>query len=746
MFQPMPALRVIFLWHQHQPFYKDLVTGEYRLPWTRLHALKDYFGMVKLLEEFPNVHQTFNLVPSLMHQIQDYASGNAQEPFLRVAAKPAGELTDGERKFALQYLFQANPTHVIGRYPRYRELMDRYLEHGALPERAVSSFASQDLTDLQVLSQVAWFDEFFLEEPDVVELVKKGRGYSLEDQSFVIARERELLGRVLPVHAEAAKRGSIEISTSPFYHPILPLVCDTNAGGISTPGLPLPQNRFRHPEDAREQIVRGLDLHEKVFGARPVGMWPSEGSVSEEAIQIAQSVGIQWMATDEGVLGRSSGVFFSRDGQGRMSFPLAEKLYNVHRFDNGTAAMHMVFRDHTISDLIGFVYSGMPPSDAAAHLLHSIRESARPVLEQGRDAVVSVILDGENAWEYYPKSGREFLRRFYDMLQRDPGVEPVTVSEAIARHKNFGQLSSLVPGSWINANFNVWIGAPEDNRAWDYLYEAREFYSKNSAHASEEQRKLAMEELLIAEGSDWNWWYGPEHHTANDRDFDELYRKHLSNVYQALGAAPPDYLSQPISGGEVRPAFIPQTAYIRPRIAGDMVRYFEWMGAAVYTADQRAGAMHGKQFLLDGIYGGIDETFLYGRLDFAGRVPEGNFALVVNIECKSNGESAGSRVLRLDADIAEGRLQSWSLTGALEEPPLASSSKQDDAVRIALAKNFEFRVPLAWLGTSVASSAQMAKPNVLRLRFSLWQNRLPADALPVEGWLELALVGEGELG
>ena len=744
-FQPMPALRVIFLWHQHQPFYKDLVTGEYRLPWTRLHALKDYFGMVKLLEEFPGVHQTFNLVPSLMHQIQDYASGSAHDPFLRVAAKPAGELTDSERKFALQYLFQANPTHVIGRYPRYRELMDRYLEQGALPERAVSFFAAQDLTDLQVLSQVAWFDEFFLEEPDVVELVKKGRGYSLEDQSFVIARERELLGRVLPAHAEAAKRGSIEISTSPFYHPILPLVCDTNAGGISTPGLPLPQNRFRHPEDAREQIVRGLDLHEKVFGVRPVGMWPSEGSVSEEAIQIAQSVGIQWMATDEGVLGRSSGVFFSRDGQGRMPFPLAEKLYNIHRFDNGTAAMHMVFRDHTISDLIGFVYSGMPPADAAAHLLRSIQESARPVLEQGRDAVVSVILDGENAWEYYPKSGREFLRRFYDMLQSDPGVEPVTISEAIARHKNFGQLSSLVPGSWINANFNVWIGAPEDNRAWDYLYEAREFFSKNSSHASEEQRKLAQEELLIAEGSDWNWWYGPEHHSANDRDFDELYRKHLSNVYQALGAAPPDYLAQPISGGEVRPAFIPQTAYIHPRIAGDMVRYFEWMGAAVYTADQRAGAMHGKQFLLDGIHAGIDESFLYGRLDFAGRVPQGNFALVVNVECKTNGESAGSRVLRLDADIADGKLKSWSLNGALEEPPLASSSKADDAVRIALEKNFEFRVPLAWLGASVASSAQTGKARVLRLRFSLWQNRLPADALPVEGWLELALVGEAEL-
>ena len=176
------------------------------------------------------------------------------------------------------------------------------------------------------------------------------------------------------------------------------------------------------------------------------------------------------------------------------------------------------------------------------------------------------------------------------------------------RHRNVSPLKSLVPGSWIHANFNVWIGAPEDNRSWDYLYHARNFYAQAAPGATEAQRKLAFEEILIAEGSDWNWWYGPEHHSANDREFDELYRKHLSNVYQALGARPPDYLSQPITGAVERPAVMPQTAYIHPRITGDMVRYFEWMGAAVYTADRRAGAMHGKQFLLDAVHAGIDES------------------------------------------------------------------------------------------------------------------------------------------
>src|SRR6185312_1112413 len=210
---------------------------------------------------------------------------------------------------------------------------------------------------------------------------------------------------------------------------------------------------------------------------------------------------------------------------------------------------------------------------------------------------------------YYPQSGREFLRRFYDALQKESGVEAVTVSEAIDRHKNTASFSSLVPGSWIDANFNVWIGAPEDNRSWDYLYHARQFYEQKSSTASEAQRTLAYEELLIAEGSDWNWWYGPEHHSANDREFDELYRKHLSNVYQALGATPPDYLAHPIIGGVMRPSFIPQTAYIHPHVTGDNVRYFEWMGAAMYTSDHRSGSMHGKTFLLDAVHAGIDNIY-----------------------------------------------------------------------------------------------------------------------------------------
>lgn len=729
----MPAIRVVFLWHMHQPYYKDLVTGEYRLPWVRLHALKDYYGMVQLLEEFPTVHQTFNLVPSLIAQIQDYVAGTARDPFFDVAARPAADLSADERRFALEYLFQANVTHMIGRYPRFAELYERFRSAGSDPQRAERYFGAQDMTDLQVLSQLAWYDEFFLEEPEAAALVAKGRDFSLDDQRLVTAKQRELLGRVLPAYAAAVRRGGIEISTSPYYHPILPLLCDTDLGRVSCPGLPLPE-RFQHPEDAREQLVRGLDLHEQTFGVRPRGAWPSEGSVSDEVMRIAHEVGLQWMATDEGVLGRSLGVDFARAPGGGLGAERAAQLYNIWRFEQPGAEMRLLFRDHTLSDLIGFVYSGMPAKQAADHLIQNIRKAAEPVVSAGKDAVVAIILDGENAWEYYHESGRDFLRFAYDRLARDPQLQPLTVSEAIARHRDFGALAKLTPGSWINANFNVWIGAPEDNKAWDYLGAARERYAEAAADVPEAQRALAFEELLIAEGSDWNWWYGPEHHSANDRDFDELYRKHLSNVYQALGQPAPDYLAQPIAGAEARPYLAPQTAFIRPRVDGDTARYFDWMGAAMYTADRRSSAMHGKQFLLDSLYAGVDSENLYARVDFVIGVPRGRLELKLHCELLGAGDG---EALQLVAAMEDRALTGWRLVRVLEDEETPVGDERSAGLEVALKRCFELKLPLRALGARDGSR--------IGLRATLWRDHLPVDALPVEGNFEVRVMNEAEM-
>jgi alpha-amylase/alpha-mannosidase (GH57 family) len=743
-----PKIYLLLLWHMHQPYYKDLVSGEYRLPWVRMHALKDYYGMVKLLDEFPDVHQNFNLVPSLLVQLQDYAGGTARDPFYEMVAKPSSQLGDAVRRFALQSLFHANAMHMIARYPRYQELWQRY-QQVSERENPEASFDNQDITDLQVLSQVAWFDEFFLDRPAVQALIQKGSGFNAEDQRAMLLMQRDIISSVIPAYVEAAKKGSIEISATPFYHPILPLVCDTYEGAVSTPGLPLPQARFQRPDDAEEQIARALDYHEGLFHQRPVGLWPSEGSVSEEAIALAARQGVQWMATDEGVLGRTLNRFLERDLKGQLNPESAQQLFRIYRYEKGTTRMHMVFRDHRLSDLIGFVYQGMPAADAAQHLITSIHLSAKPVLDSGRDAVIPIILDGENAWESYPQNGREFLRRFYGALQKDPQIEALTISEAIARtrEEDFGKLNGLVPGSWINANFNVWIGAPEDNRAWDHLAAARKFYDENAHRATEEQRDLAYEELLIAEGSDWNWWYGPEHHSANDRDFDELYRKHLSNVYQALGASAPEELAQPILVGTVRPTMVPQTAFIHPVMDGRVGGYFDWMGAAMYTADRRTSSMHGKQFLLDAIYAGVDEDFLYGRLDFAGEMPPvGVYRVVTNIEVIRNKQTTAFRVI---AD-AQGRdLRNWSITNGEERHVLANcdltagntltcgSDPVAQQIQVVIGNLFECRVPHKLLGAQHGDR--------LRLRFSLWREKLPVDALPVEGWLDLRISSDAEL-
>jgi alpha-amylase/alpha-mannosidase (GH57 family) len=730
----MPAIRLLFLWHMHQPYYKNLVTGEYRLPWVRMHALKDYYGMVKLLDEFPGLHQTFNLVPSLIAQIQDYVNGEAQDPFFEVVSRPAPDLTRGEKEFAVASLFQGNLQNVIGRYPRYRELWEKFQNLSGVPARAAPLFQDAEIADLQVLSQIAWFDEFWLQDPAISQLVKKGRNYSTEDQRLVICKEKEFLASVLPAYAASQKRGEIEISTSAFYHPILPLICDTDAGAVSHPGLTLPNRRFRHPEDAREQIVRGLALHEQTFGVRPRGMWPSEGSVSNEALAIAHDAGIEWVATDEGVLGRSLGILLQRDGGGNLERAAAERLYRTYRWEQGPAAVNMIFRDHSLSDLIGFVYSGVPAKAAAEDFIRRIKSACVPLLSRGEDATVPVILDGENAWEYYPESGREFLRRLYQSILSDPAFEALTVSEAVSRERRPEKLASLVPGSWINANFDVWIGAHEDNVAWDHLSDAHDFFSEHHQSASPERRETAFQELLIAEGSDWNWWYGPEHHSANDRDFDELYRRHLSNVYYTLGADPPDGLAQPIIGRAARPQFAPQTAYISPRLDGAGGGYFDWLGAASHVADRRSSAMHGKMFLLDTGYAGVDEQNLYCRLDFMEKTSDWaseDSRLLLNI--RTLQPDGGERNYKLETGLNASSIQAWTFSENGQTP-----EKQDGMI-VLLRREciFECRIPLHSLNAALETS--------LRVRFSLWRGQLPLDALPQDGFIEVQVVREEDL-
>jgi len=574
----------------HQPFYKDLWTGQYKLPWTRLHALKDYAGMVRVLDEFPEVHQTFNLVPSMVAQIAEYAAGTASDPFFECATIPAESLTEAQRTFVLRYFFQANVDKIIRRYPRYLELY----------ERRRDPMSVQDLRDLQILSQMAWFDEDVLaKDEELQDLIRRGRNYSLRDQDLMTRKQREALSAVLPVYRDFATRGQIEISTTPFYHPILPLLCDSDIAAVARPGITLPQ-KFQYPQDALVQLERARAYMRDILGVTPVGLWPSEGSVSDEALAMAAGCGFTWAASDNGVLSRTLGKPAG-----------CEETYQAYTWQQNGREMRMLFRDHYLSDLIGFEYSRMGAEEAADHFLGRIRENT-----SGHDVLVPIILDGENAWEWYEANGRPFLRALYQRISDDPNLQASTVSEALARYDT-RPLDHVAPGSWINANFDIWIGAEEDNQAWNLLLDARRTYEKYAADTMEVARLLAYEELLIAEGSDWCWWYGPEHGSDNRPEFDELYREHLSNVYRALGLDPPARLSYPILQAQEGELHEPPSNLIDVTLDGEVTSAFEWMGAGRFRPDPRSGAMHGGGSVAREMFYGSDGKRLFVRLDAA---------------------------------------------------------------------------------------------------------------------------------
>jgi alpha-amylase/alpha-mannosidase (GH57 family) len=715
--------RLMLLWHMHQPYYKDLVQQRYTMPWVRLHALKDYFGMVALLRDFPSVHVTFNLVPSLISQLLDYAEGTAREENYELAFKPAAALTAEDKTQFIRCAFQINHENLLRRYPRFSELFG----HATGPSGEPSADrlpGTQDWLDLQLLSQLAWMDEIYLAEDSAVrELVRKGRDYTEDDKRTLEAKQSKLLKAILEEYRAAAARGQVELSTSPFYHPILPLLCDTDAGEESCPGLALPSRPFRHPEDARAQLQAAVQLHEKTFGERPRGLWPSEGSVSNEALAIAAAEGFEWAATDEGVLSRSLRVHFHRHDNGATEH--GNLLYQPYQFDAGGRPIRLFFRDHPLSDLIGFVYYHMEPRLAAEDLIRKIRSAG--MSSGGNEAVVSLILDGENAWEYYPGNGREFLRQFYGLLAEQRDIHAITPSEILSKPQ---ELRELVPGSWINANFNVWIGAEEDNRAWDLLNGARDFFEGESGGVASERHEAARQELWISEGSDWCWWYGPEHSSANDEQFDALYRQHLGNIYRLLDGTAPDELAAPIKRPRLTGLNIPPMALLNPTIDGRETTYFEWLGAGIYTPDPRSGALHGgNQYVKELLYG-YGESAIYLRLDF-------NDPAVPFLRDFEIRAAVGSNpCLRIHATVSNGslaRIETRSDQGPTAMEPIPNDPT-DDSVRAAFSSIFELEI-----GTSLVA-LEPERPVLLQV--SLWVNGLPMQTLPFEGRLTLALAEE----
>jgi alpha-amylase/alpha-mannosidase (GH57 family) len=617
-------LYISFVWHMHQPYYKDDLTGAYILPWVRMHGIKDYYDMPAILNDFPRIHQTFNLVPSLLKQIQDYVEKGASDKFLDMTLKHAADLDHEEKLLLLKNSFMANWETMIKPYPGYWRLLDRR-GRSVSPsdlESAVRYFTVQDYRDLQVWFNLTWFDPLFKQnDPFLSGLIRKGSDFTEEEKQNLIRKQREVMSLIIPEYRRLAEAGRIELTTTPFYHPILPLLVDTDLARVAAPEIQLPQNRFSHPEDAKEQVARAVAYHEKSFGSRPAGMWPAEGSVAEEIIPILADAGIGWIGTDEGVLARSLKVPIERDFSGVMKHP--EVLYQPYLAGKGDKTVSVVFRDHTLSDLVGFVYSKWDYKNAVHDFIDRLHRVRRGLAKKSPH-LVSVILDGENAWEYYQNDGRDFFLYLYEKLSAEEGLQCVTVGEYLRQFPAERRIEKLHAGSWIYANYRIWIGHEEDNRAWDLLGQTRDALIQYASRNSEpEKLARAWEEIYIAEGSDWCWWYGDDHFSENDQEFDLLFRTHLMNVYRIIGWDIPDELHIPIlrEDRQARPT-VELTAFISPTIDGQVTNYFEWLAAGFYDVGRGGGAMHRGASIISHIYYGFDLKNMFLRLDPSGSLAD----------------------------------------------------------------------------------------------------------------------------
>ena len=720
----MNRINLSVLWHMHQPQYRDPETGKYVLPWTRLHATKDYYGMIKLFDEFPSFHATFNMVPSLCLQLEEYASGKFDEPWFSLAFKKADALTREDKSEILARAFQVNHERLMARWPRFVELHEWSL--GAGGAQALITFTPRDWRDVQLLSQLAWMEEEWLAKDAVVSrLANRGKDYSEKDKEALRVKIIELIGLVLPAHKEAAMRGQVELSTTPFYHPILPLLCDSDIARVANPSTPLPRRAYRRPEDAREQLRRAKEYHEKTFGMKPVGLWPSEGSVSDQTLAIAAEEGFQWFGTDEGVLGRTLNVGFFRDAHGIPAN--AEKMYQPWRIQMANAGLTGLFRDHHLSDLIGFIYSKMDGKAAAADLHGRLRHLGETVKSE-HPLTICLFLDGENAWEYYPGNGREFLREFYRRISEDSDFRALTATETIAAAGDLPTTGGIFPASWINANFNVWIGDREDVTAWDLLWDAREAY----AHGEEASRKghtnaptsvelaEAKESLLAAEGSDWCWWYGPENSTANDAEFDALYRRHLTAIYVALGQVAPEELANPIKRRPERAYQLLPSTFLKVRVDGRDSSYFEWLGAGVFSPERRGGTMHGRILYLKELRYGFEEDRFVLRVDCfpdeLAELADPEFRIVFG----------GAEETTVVVNLERGRMKEFAVEKnrvCLLNPSTIAAAEYDRILEVAVTREV---VDLAGL-------------NKFRLGVALWHGGLPIDVLPAEGYFDVQL-------
>jgi len=550
-----PKLYLNLYWHMHQPDYRDLTTGQYVLPWTYLHAIKDYSDMAYHLEENPKARVTFNFVPVLVEQLEDYSKqfeeNKIRDPLIALLVdSDLANISAKECRLILESCFKAHYEKMLNPFPDYQRLLNIYQQvEPIMTDYELHYLSDQYKADLLVWYHLAWCGESLRQNSETVKrLMAKGSLFTLEDRQLLFVEIKNTINGLIPRYKALMERGQIEISTTPYYHPILPLLLDFSSTKDAMPDAPLPKNtRYAGGASrAKAHIELAQKYHKEIFGELPTGMWPAEGGVSHSALSLMAEHGFKWAATGQGVLANSL------IKSGKIVGDNHEYLYEPYRVTNGKEDILCFFRDDNLSDKIGFEYSKMHSSTAVNDFIENL-ETIRHYNPK-KPKIVSVILDGENAWEYYPYNGFFFLKELYKALSEHPHIVMTTFSDILALEKNGSLpkpsvLPQIAAGSWVYGTFSTWIGSKDKNAAWDLLCEAKKAYDQTINTLDSEQQAECERQLAICEGSDWFWWFGDYNSSDSVKSFDQLYRRNLINLYQLLNLPVPENLHQAISEG-----------------------------------------------------------------------------------------------------------------------------------------------------------------------------------------------------
>ncbi len=549
-------LNLALCWHMHQPYYRKGLNGEYQLPWVYLHGIKDYDDMAAHLERHPRMKAVVNFAPVLLEQLTDYANqirqfldtGNGMDDSMLsmlAGATPIPDNAKGRREL-IQACRRAHAPRMIEPYPQFQGLLQMFpLEDQAGGQEILVSYLDdQYFVDLLVWYHLAWCSHRLKQTPAVRRLMERAKRYTMEDRHELLVIIQETLESLIPRYRKLAESGQIEISMTPWGHPIVPLLNDFGNMKESQPDAPMPE----HPgypggvERSRWHLLHGMDRFERFFGFRPKGIWLSEGGISDDAITLLDEMGIQWTASGEAVWHHS--CLTSACNPDEMACRKA--LFIPYQLQEKQTLVY--FRDDGLSDLIGFEYSKWHADDAVADFMGHLHRIATSLGDEADRHVVSVILDGENAWEYYPDNGHYFLDALYRAIENSDFINSVTFSEASELTRR-DTLSHLVAGSWVYGSFSTWIGSPDKNRAWDLLVDVKEVFDRKIGAMDEASAEQARRMLAVCEGSDWFWWFGDYNPSDSVSDFDRLFRTQLKTLYCMLNETPPASLDTPVSSG-----------------------------------------------------------------------------------------------------------------------------------------------------------------------------------------------------